>query len=107
MENLGAEELDHRYVRARRTRTLAVDAPRRVERHQTCGLHLRGGVGNPPLHGLRVAEEAVFDGPVERSLTHRVVRPASHAEPAHAVMDATRDQALLRDQEAVTLLPQQ
>ena len=84
-----------------------VDAPGGVERHQAGGLHLGRGVGDPRLHGLGVAQQAVLDGPVERALAHRVVGAARHAEPAHAVVDPAGHEPLLGDQEAVTFIAEQ
>jgi hypothetical protein len=107
VEDAGAEELDQRDVGAGGARAVAVDLPRRVERHQPRCLHLRRGVRDPVLHGLLVAQQATADRPVERPLAHHVEGTPRNSEPAHAVVDASRDEPVLGDQEPLALLPEQ
>ena len=84
-----------------------VHLPGGVQRHQPRRLHLGRRVGDPALHRLLVLQQAALDGAVERALAHHVEGAPRHPEPAHAVVDPTRDEAVLGDQEPVALLPEQ
>ena len=107
VQDLGAEDLDHRDVGARRARAELVDLPGGVQRHQAGGLHLRGRVGDPALRGLLVLQQPSPHGSVERPLAHHVEGTPRHPEPPHAVMDPAGDEPVLRDQEALALLAEQ
>jgi hypothetical protein len=71
-----------------------------VQGHQPRRLHLGRRVGDPVLHGLLVGQERAVRVARQRALAEHVERAPRDAEPAHAVVDAARPQALLGDQEA-------
>src|SRR4051795_3156917 len=101
-----AEELDERDVLPRGRRALRVHLPRGVQRHQPRRLHLRGRVRDPVLDRLLVGERAAARLGVERALAEHVDRAPRDAEPAHAVVDAARPEALLSEEEAAPVFAQ-
>ena len=77
-----------------------------MQRHQPRRLHVRRRVRDPVLHGLVLAEDLAVGDPVGGTLTEHVERAPGHAQPAHAVMDAPRVEALLGDQESLAFAAQ-
>ena len=99
VQHFGAEELDDRDLRARFV--AGVDLVRRMHRQQARRLDLRRGVGDPVLHRLLFGERAAEGLAAERIAAHDLECALHLAEPAHAVVDAPRPEALLRDAESV------
>src|SRR3954454_23137263 len=102
-----AEELDERDVLPRGRRALRVHLPRGVQRHQARRLHLRRRIGDPVLDRLLLGERAAARLAVQRALAEHVERAPRDAEPAHAVVDAPRPEALLGDEESGALVAEQ
>ena len=88
-------------------RALGVHLPGRVQRHQPCRLHLRGGVCDPVLHRLLVGQQGAVRVARQRALAQHVERAPRDPEPAHAVVDPPRAEPLLGDQEAGTARAEQ
>ena len=107
VQHAGAEELDHRHLGARRAGALGVHHPGRVQRHQPRRLHLRGAVGDPVLDRLLVRQHRAVRVAVGGALAHHVEGAPRHPEPAHAVVDAPRDEPVLGEDEALALAAEQ
>ena len=84
-------------------RAVLVDHPRRVQRHQSCRLHLGPRVRDPVLDRLLLGQQAPVREPRERTLAQHVECSPALAEPSHAVVDAPGAQAFLRDHERLAL----
>ena len=104
-EHAGGVELDQRDLHARVL--VCVDLARGIERQQPAGLDLGGGVGDPVLHRLLLRERAAERLALERAVAHQLERALHLPQPAHHMMDPSRPQPLLRDQEAGAALAEQ
>ena len=95
--------LDHGDLVARRRSSDLVHLPRRVQRHEPSGVHLGGRIRDPVLHGLLVREQRSVGEAAERALAHHVKGALGLTKPTHAVVDATRSETGLGEQEARAL----
>src|SRR5579863_2644876 len=78
-----------------------IDLLRGIERHQSAGVDLCGGVRDPVLNRLLVGERAAESVALESTGAHRFERSLHLADPSHDVMDAAGAKSCLRDLESI------
>jgi hypothetical protein len=93
VEAVGDEMLGHGDLGAEVLTT--VDLVGRVQHHELALVQLHGRVRDEPLHALLLGQERAVGVPVQGAIDHHVERRFRLRDPAHAVGEPGRPEAVL------------
>ena len=99
VERVRDEVLRHRHLALEVF--LAIDLVRRVQHHELALVELDRRLGDHPLDALLLREQRAVREAVERAVDHHVERDLGLRDPAHAVREPGRAEAVLAEQVAL------